>query len=143
MSEKDLNLLGLMRRANAISIGETNSGAAVRGGKGKVLLLAKDASDNARRRAEGFVYGRNTPLICLPYTKEEISDHVGLNGCSMAVITDIGFANALMKSLAAQWPETYQEAAEEMSQRLKKADKRKNETAAHERNKRTGKRRNV
>ena len=44
MSDKILNMLGLMRRANAIQIGETNTGAAVRGGKAKLLLLAADAS---------------------------------------------------------------------------------------------------
>ena len=57
MSDKILNMLGLMRRANAIQIGETNTGAAVRGGKAKLLLLAADASDNARSRAEGFARG--------------------------------------------------------------------------------------
>jgi ribosomal protein L7Ae-like RNA K-turn-binding protein len=143
MREKILNMMGLMRRANAIAIGETNTGAAVRSGKAKILLLASDASDNARRRAEGFVYGRSTVMLRIPFTKEEISEKVGLNGCSMAAVTDIGFANALMKSLAAQWPEEFSSAAEEMAQRHSKAQKRKNEAAAHERNKRNGKRRNV
>ena len=48
MREKTLNLLGLMRKANAIAVGETNTGGAVRAGKAKLLLLAADASDNAR-----------------------------------------------------------------------------------------------
>jgi len=143
MREKALNMLGLMRRANAIAIGETNTGAAVRSGKAKLLLLATDASDNARRRAEGFVYGRNTIMLRVPFTKEEISDHVGLNGCSMAAVTDIGFANALMKSLAALWPEEFSAAAEETAKRFSKAEKRKSEAAACERNKRNGKRRNA
>ena len=143
MREKTLNMLGLMRRANAIAVGETNTGAAVRAGKAKILLLAQDASDNARRRAEGFVYGRSTIMLRVPFTKEEISDHVGLNGCSMAAVTDIGFANALMKSLAAQWPEEFTAAADEIAQRFGKSQKRKNEAAAHERNKRIGKRRNA
>ena len=33
MREKTLNLLGLMRKANAIAVGETNTGGAVRAGK--------------------------------------------------------------------------------------------------------------
>lgn len=141
MKEKILNNLGLMRRANAIAIGETNTGAAVRGGKAIILGLASDASPNARRRAEGFIYGRSTVLITLPFTKDEISDHVGVSGCSMVAVTDSGFANALMKSLAATWPETYTEAAETIAARYLKASKRKAEAAAHERNKRNGKRR--
>ena len=141
MKDRILNNLGLMRRANAVAIGETNTGAAARAGKAVLLLLAQDASNNARSRAEGFVYGRNTIMITLPFTKEEISDHVGVNGCSMLAVTDIGFANALMKSLAALQPESYEEPQKQMAERFSKAAKRKNEAAAHERNKRNGKRR--
>lgn len=141
MREKTLNLLGLMRRANAISLGETNTGASVRAGKAKLLLLAGDASENARRRAEGFVHGRNVVTVQLPFMKDELSAQLGASGCSMAAVTDIGFANALMKLLSAQWPEDYGAAAEEVSHRFEKAERRKAETAAHERNKRNGKRR--
>ena len=141
MSDKILNMLGLMRRANAIQIGETNTGAAVRGGKAKLLLLASDASDNARGRAEGFLFGRNAIGLTLPFTKAEISAHVGVSGCSMAAVTDIGFANALMKALSEKEPERYAALAGEMSGRFEKAQRRKKEAAAHERNKRIGKRR--
>ena len=51
MREKALKLLGLMRRANAIQPGEDRAGEAVQAGKAKLLLLASDAADNARRRA--------------------------------------------------------------------------------------------
>lgn len=141
MREKTLNLLGMMRRANAIQIGETNTGAAVRGGKAKLLLLANDASDNARHRAEGFQRGHSTISVDLPFTKEEISSHVGVAGCSMAAVTDIGFANALMKSLAALAPEEYSATVEEVERRFSRAERRKKEAKAHERNKRIGKRR--
>ena len=141
MSDKILNFLGLMRRANAVQIGETNTGAAVRGGKAKLLLLAADASDNARSRAEGFTRGRSVLTVQLPYTKEEISASVGVSGCSMAAVTDIGFANALMKSLSERQPESYSALAGEMDALFSKAQRRKKEAAAHERNKRIGKRR--
>jgi len=141
MSDKILNLLGLMRRANAIQIGETNTGAAVRAGKAKLLLLASDASGNAQSRAEGFVRGRNVLTVPLPYTKEEISAGVGVSGCSMAAVTDMGFANALMKGLSEREPERYLSLAEETGRRFQKAERRKKEAVAHERNKRNGKRR--
>ena len=141
MREKTLNLLGLMRRANALQVGETNAGAAVRGGKAKLLLLASDASDNARGRAEGFLFGRNAIGLTLPFTKAEISAHVGVSGCSMAAVTDIGFANALMKLLVELSPGEYEEAAAQVEQRLSRAERRKKEAKAHEKNKRTGKRR--
>ena len=69
---KAAQYLGIMRKANALAIGEKDSGAAVKGGKAVVLCLANDASDNARRRAETFVFGRGTPLIRLPYDKTEL-----------------------------------------------------------------------
>lgn len=142
MREKTLNLLGLMRKANAIAVGETNTGGAVRAGKAKLLLLAADASDNARSRARGFTHGRDIVTVTLPFTKDEIAAHVGVSGCAMAAITDIGFANAFMKSLAAAVPEGYDESAAEIQRRFEKADRRKKEAAAHEKNKRIGKRRN-
>ena len=141
MRDKILNLLGLMRRANAIAIGETNAGAALRGGKAKLLLLAADASDNARRRAEGFAAGRSVQSLGLPFRKEELSARVGASGCSMAAVTDMGFANALMKALAELSPEEYAAAAEETARRFEKAERRRAEASAHERNKRSGKRR--
>ena len=142
MREKTLNLLGLMRKANAIAVGETNTGGAVRAGKAKLLLLAADASDNARSRARGFTHGRDIVTVTLPFTKNEIAAHVGVSSCAMAAITDIGFANAFMKSLAAAVPEGYDESTAEIQRRFEKADRRKKEAAAHEKNKRIGKRRN-
>ena len=141
MSERLLNMLGLMRRANAVAIGETNTGAACRAGKAKMLVLAQDASDNALSRAKGFVHGRSVVMTRLPFTKEEISSHVGVSGCSMAAITDIGFANAFAKSLAQEYGEAYTPAAEELAGHFEKAERRKSEAAAHQRNKRNGKRR--
>lgn len=142
MREKTLNLLGLMRKANAIAVGETNTGGAVRAGKAKLLLLAADASDNARSRARGFTHGRDVVTVTLPFTKDEIAAHVGVSSCAIAAITDIGFANAFMKSLAAAVPEGYDESTAEIQRRFEKADRRKKEAAAHEKNKRIGKRRN-
>ena len=118
MREKTLNLLGLMRKANAIAVGETNTGGAVRAGKAKLLLLAADASDNARSRARGFTHGRDIVTVTLPFNKDEIAAHVGVSGCAMAAITDIGFANAFMKSLAAAVPDGYDESAAEIQRRF-------------------------
>ena len=139
MSEKSLNLLGMMRKAGAIEIGETNAGAACKDGKAKLLILASDASDNARKRAAQFVNGRKTILIDAPYSKEIISDKVGVGGCSMAAITDLGFASAFAKGLAETEPEKYTETAEKLAERYDKAARRK-KRAADEKKKRQGKR---
>ncbi len=141
MSEKALGLLGLMRRADAIRIGEENTGETVKAGKGKLLLLASDASDNAVKRAESFTFGHSTVTVKLPYTKEALSDAVGVGGCSMAAVTDLGFANALMKILKTENTETYGPDAEELERRFLKNERRKAAKPGGNRNKNNGKRR--
>ena len=136
MREKLLRLLGLMRRANALAVGETNTGSCARAGKAELLLLARDASDNARKRAEGFAAGHGVETVELPFTKEEFSSAVGVNGGSMAAITDLGFANALLKALAAEEPERYAALALETQARYERERKQQ-----QTRNKRIGKRR--
>lgn len=141
MKDKALNYLGLMRKANAVQIGETDTGAAARAMTAKLVVLASDASDNARSRAKGFVYGRKIPMIISPFTKEEISEHVGKPGCSMLAITDTGFADAFMKTLT-QISDSYELTAEMISAELQKEKQRRKEKSAHDRNRKFGKRRN-
>ena len=111
MRENTLRLLGLMRRANALAAGEQNTGSAARAGKAALLLLASDASENARKRAEGFAAARQLSLVALPFTKEEFSSAVGASTAAMAAVTDAGFAGALLRSLAGDDPAGYGEAA--------------------------------
>jgi len=139
--DKVLGYFGIGRKAGCLEIGEEDTGMAVRGGKAKVVLLAADASDNAEKRAQTFIYGRNVVLLRVPYTKEEISRATGKGGCSMVTVTDIGLAGSMVSALADADPEKYREAAEQVTARRDKADKRKSEAKAHERNKKIGKRR--
>ena len=141
MKEKALNLLGLMRKANAVQIGETDTGTAAKAEQAKLILLASDASDNAVSRANGFVYSRDIPLIKSPFTKDEISSHVGKSGCSMMAVCDLGFADALLKILSTISPGEYDLTAKNIADRLEKEKQRKKEKSAHENNMRTGKRR--
>lgn len=133
-----LRYIGIARKAGAIEIGETNSGAAVRNGKAKLLILAADASGNAKSRAEGFIYGKKTPLIKLPFSKEELSEISGVNGCSMAAFTDTGLASVFMTQLAQGFPE-YSDTAGELAAKSEKEKARKREADAALKNKRAGK----
>lgn len=142
MKEKALNLLGLMRKANAVRIGETDTGAAARSGSAKLLVLASDASDNAKSRAKGFVYGKGIPLITVPFLKEEISAYVGKSGCSMAAVCDLGFADSFIKLLQLISPGMYNDTAQIISAELIREKQCRLERSAHEKNKRIGKRRN-
>ena len=138
--DKALNYLGLMRKAGACALGETDCGSACRAGKAKVLLLASDASDNAHSRAKGFVYGRNIPMIVLPYTKMELAGRLGRGAVSMMAVYDLGLAVALVKALNTDGK--YTAVAAQLEEKLEQQNKRKAEMKAHERNKKLGKRRN-
>ena len=117
--DKAANYLGIMRKANAVAIGETDAGAAVKGGKAFVLCLAADASENAGKRAETFIYSRNTPLLRLPYVKAELQQAFSKPGCSMFAITDLGLASAFVGALAMQDPAQYQSVSDALAARLK------------------------
>ena len=76
-TDKAANYLGLMRKAGRIALGEYDAGAAARAGQACLVLLAQDASDNARKRAEGFAYTAQAPLLRLPYTKQALCERLG------------------------------------------------------------------
>ena len=141
MREKTLKFLGLMRRANALQVGENNAGEAVRAGKAKLLLLSADVADNARRKAENVTNGRRVLVLPVRYTRAELGSAFGLGECSMAAITDLGFADAFAKTLAEAEPERFGETAAELARRNEKAARRKSETQKRADSKRNGKRR--
>ena len=137
--DKALNYLGLMRKAGACAVGETDCGIACREGKVKLLLLASDASDNAHARAKGFVYGRKIPLLVLPYSKMELAGRLGKGSISMMAVYDLGLAVAFVKALNTDG--AHSELVAQMEDKLKQQNQRKAEKKAHERNKKFGKRR--
>ena len=141
MNDKALGLLGMMKRAGAIEMGEDHSSDAVAAGKAKLLLLSSDASDKARLRAERFTYGHRVLTVPLHYTGAELAGSLGIGSCSMAAVTDMGFANALMKELCSQRPELYEALRQETEQRFAKAQRRRKETLAQRTDTRKNKRR--
>ena len=52
-----------------MELGESGTGAAVRAGSARIVVLAADASENAEKRAAGYLAGRRALLVRLPYTK--------------------------------------------------------------------------
>lgn len=128
MTNKALSLLGLMRKANAIAVGEDSSGDSARKKSAKLILVASNASDNAHGRAHGFAAMAHAPMIELPFTKDEISAAVGKRGCSMAAINDLGFAEALIKLLQAMEPEKYDDAAAYLAQKRQQGIRHDNKT---------------
>ena len=70
--------------------------------------------------------------------KEELGAAVGRTACAMLAITDVGFAEAVAKKLAAANPEKYAQSAEKLHVKAERAAQRRKERQAHERNVRHG-----
>lgn len=138
---KALNYLGIARKSGGIETGEDNSSGLVKAGKAKLLIVAADTSDGAKRRAEGYVYETNCLMVELPFTKDEIAGITGKSGCSMAAITDLGLAAAFTKALADEYGEKYSEIHELLKSRQERAEKRRNGKGAGSRGSKTGIRR--
>lgn len=114
-----------MRRAGKLETGETATGGAIKDGKARIVCVASDASENAVKRAKGWLTGRRALYVELPYTKEQLSEALGKSGCSMVACTDFGLASAFLKALAEARPEQYSQLSEEMRRRSDKAAYRK------------------
>ena len=136
--QKALLLLGLARRARKLEIGEEPCGIACRSGKGRLLLIAKDAGDHTFRRARSYCRSGKPAYVCVPFTKDELGDCLGCNACALCALTDAPFAKAFLESL----PELTQQHADilqELSRQTERVNQRRQEEKAHRKNVRFGK----
>ena len=139
--DKVLSLLGLAKKAGRLEAGEEPVGAAARARDARVILLASDAADNTMRRAKHFAEAGACLCTVIPATKDELGRAVGRSSCAMLAVTDIGFAEAAAKKLAAIDEEKYGELAQRLSVKAARAAERKREQARHDKNVRAGKKR--
>lgn len=132
--DKALQYLGLARKAGLLAVGEESSSLAAHAGKARLVLLAADASDNAVRRADAFLYGRRAARMTAPWTKEELSARLGRPGCSMVCFTDPALAAQFASAMAETLPQ-WQDTAALLSQRADKTRRRKEAPRKHEKRK--------
>lgn len=96
--DKALGYLSLSAKAGKLVCGADNCIDALKRGKARLIVLACDASPNARKRADGMLFGRKTPLVKSGYTKYDLATAAGANGpVAMAAVCDEGLANAFAK----------------------------------------------
>ena len=140
--DKVLSLLGLAKKAGRLEAGEEPVGAAARARDARLILLASDAAENTVRRGKHFAEAGACLWVSVPATKDELGRAVGRTSCAMLALTDIGFAETIAKKLAALDPERYGEVAERLAIKAARAAERKQEQKRHDKNVRTGKKRN-
>lgn len=141
MTEHILSMLGLALKAGRVEVGEEPVGAAARAKKARVIFVAQDAAPSSVRRAQSFARTGSTLCVMLPADKDALGRSLGRSSVAMCAVTDIGFAESLVKKLAALDSETYQDAADTLAVKAKRARERKEEQLRHEKNLRQGKKR--
>ena len=127
-------MLGLAHKAGRVEIGEEPVGSAARAKKARIILVASDAATGSVRRAMSFANTGSCLCLVIPATKNELGRALGRTSCAMAAVTDIGFADAVAKKLAALEPKKYESAAERMAVKAQRARERRQEQLNHEKN---------
>ena len=99
MTANALGLLGLARKAGKLELGEDPVGAACRGRKARLVLLARDAAGNTADKARRLAQGSNARCVRTPFLKEELGAALGRTSCAVLALTDEGFAKAMIEKL--------------------------------------------
>lgn len=136
-----LSMLGLAKKAGRVEIGEEPVGAAARAKKARVILVAQDAGPSSQRRAFSFAETGMCLCLTVPADKDALGRALGRTSVAMCAVTEIGFAGAVVKKLAAMDPERYGAAAAQLDGKAQRAMERRAEQLRHEKNLRQGKRR--
>lgn len=139
MMEHILSMMGLAKKAGKVAIGEEPVGAEARAKHARVILVAQDAGASSVRRAFSFAESGACLCLTVPADKDQMGRALGRTSCAMAAITDIGFAEAIVKKLAALDPERYSGAAGQLEVKAKRAAQRRQEKLQHEKNVHSGK----
>ena len=137
MDNRALNYLALAKKGRLVELGEEPVGAITRAIKGRLVIVASDASDHTWRRAKSFVAGTEQQCIRVPFTKEELGFVVGRTSLAIAAFTDAALALAFVKALPNV--EKFGEVVEKLDVKAQKLRQRKDEAKAHLRNIRKGK----
>ncbi len=140
--DKLLSLLGLAKKAGRLVSGEEPVGAAAGAHDARLILFASDAAENSLRRGRHFAEAGDCLWAQLPADKEALGRAVGRPTCAMLALTDIGFAEAAGKRLAAVDAERYGALAERLGVKAARSAERKEERKQHDKNSRAGKKRN-
>lgn len=92
-----LGLLGLARRAGKLACGEEQVRETVAGGKCRAIFLADDAGEATRRKV--MRHDARVPVFTLPCGRETLGSAIGVAGCAVCAVDDIGMAAALAGKL--------------------------------------------
>ena len=106
-------MIGLAKKAGRVEI-EEPVGSAARSKHARVILVASDAAAGSVRRAYAFAQTGACLCLTIPADKDALGRALGRSSCAMAAVTDVGFADAIVKKLAVMDPEHYEQASQRL-----------------------------
>ena len=97
-NNKVLSLLGLATKAGKIGSGEFSTEKSVKSGKGFLVLVAADASENTKKKFRNMCEFYEVPVYFLA-DKEELGKFCGKEFRASLAVQDENFAKAMLKEL--------------------------------------------
>lgn len=92
---KVLGLLGLGMRGRLAVVGVDRVREAVKGGRVRVAVVAKDASPNARQKVDGLLAGRRVPTLEVA-SAEELGRIAGKQSAAIVGVVDDKLAAGIL-----------------------------------------------
>ncbi|MDO4621839.1 MAG: ribosomal L7Ae/L30e/S12e/Gadd45 family protein [Eubacteriales bacterium] len=91
-------MISISQKAGKAASGEFAAEKALKEGRGYLLILAEDASDNTRKKFENMADWREVPH-CTYLSKTELGQIIGKGERSCVVITDENLAENIRRQL--------------------------------------------
>ncbi len=102
MNNNALNMLGLCRKANKLSMGHDMCKSSVNTDKACVCLVSSDSSQRVFDEFTHLCQNKNIPLFRIEPTIDEIHHLIGYKA-GIITIDDIGFAKSFMKHFKTEY----------------------------------------
>ena len=106
--DRNLQLLGIAKKAGLLAIGCEATETAARKGKTKLIISASDASERAFRNARINADAGGAICLAVPYTKFELGCITGRGSPATVAFLDTGLAVGFLKGLAETGDELYE-----------------------------------
>ena len=96
--DKVLSLLGLATRSRNVVSGGFATEQAVKSGKACLVMIARDASENTKKKFSNMCKFYEVPYLI--YGEKEVLGHaMGKEERTSLAVTDVGFADSIQKHL--------------------------------------------
>ena len=100
--QRAMSLLGLAKRAGAVSSGVEGVRSLCRSGRAKLVLMAGNCSVNSEKRIADCCAFYRVRLVALPFGKEQLGHAIGTSEAAAVAVGDAGLARAILSCLAAE-----------------------------------------